>query len=367
MVYGRYSIPPIAWQDIVDTMATAEDALARLDERVSKSPIGEGWAARSHFLEAQALMGLEGELVLIEDLVLHDARMDAHAPSHELTKAHSLLRGRRRLAQIDVVGVDRKLIDQLHGRSIATNVAAAQEEDLFPPFDDENDEDNAAELTEDDDFLATLRTADDLLSKTERSLDRIADRHRYLIYDEDWDEEGRMSAWLDVVARTNDLPPTLAAVIVDDAWSALTPLQHAPGMGRLMAAATLRSRAKTRSHLALFACGLRTIPYAERRGITPVERYLAGLRALTAGAREGAKNHEAWMTAKTLLERKLAGRRSTSRLPELISLLLSRPLVSSRLIAAELDVSRRAARDLVADLGLREITGRGRFRAWSLM
>jgi len=39
-------------------------------------------------------------------------------------------------------------------------------------------------------------------------------------------------------------------------------------------------------------------------------------------------------------------------------------VVSAGLIAAELKVTQRAALGLVADLGIREVTGRGRYRAW---
>ena len=39
-------------------------------------------------------------------------------------------------------------------------------------------------------------------------------------------------------------------------------------------------------------------------------------------------------------------------------------MVSAGLIAAELKVTQRAALGLVADLGIREVTGRGRYRAW---
>ena len=43
-------------------------------------------------------MWVGGELVHVEDLVLHDERMDARAPTHELTIAHRILRARRRIA-----------------------------------------------------------------------------------------------------------------------------------------------------------------------------------------------------------------------------------------------------------------------------
>ncbi|RWD63307.1 MAG: hypothetical protein EOS60_30790, partial [Mesorhizobium sp.] len=77
--------------------ATAEDRLARLDERVAKSPIREGWIERQNFADAAAALWLDGELVHVEDLVLHDSHMDIRAPTHELTRAHAVLRARRRI------------------------------------------------------------------------------------------------------------------------------------------------------------------------------------------------------------------------------------------------------------------------------
>ena len=51
-------------------LAAAEDALARLDERVRASPIQEGFVSRTHFQDACASLWLAGELVMLEDLVL---------------------------------------------------------------------------------------------------------------------------------------------------------------------------------------------------------------------------------------------------------------------------------------------------------
>ncbi len=78
-----YALPDsLPWTALASPLARAEDALARLDERLRASPIKEGWAARAHFLDAAAALWLEGELVPIEDLVLHDAGMDVRAPTH---------------------------------------------------------------------------------------------------------------------------------------------------------------------------------------------------------------------------------------------------------------------------------------------
>src|SRR3954453_3658506 len=94
-----YVIPvPLPWTMLAGPLPAAEDALARLDERLGCSPIREGGISRTHFMDACASLWLQGELVHLEDLVLHDAAMDKRAPTHELTRAHAVLRTRRRIA-----------------------------------------------------------------------------------------------------------------------------------------------------------------------------------------------------------------------------------------------------------------------------
>jgi hypothetical protein len=96
---SSYQIPdPLPWTQLAAPLAASEDTLARLDERLAKSPIRDGWIARTHFSDAAACLWLEGELVHLEDLVLHDAGMDVRAPTHELIRAHAVLRARRRIA-----------------------------------------------------------------------------------------------------------------------------------------------------------------------------------------------------------------------------------------------------------------------------
>jgi len=91
----------LPWPRIGAPLAAAEDALARLDERLRTSPIREGFIARTHFLDACASLWLEGELVHLEDLELHDAQKDVRTPTHELTRAHAVLRARRRIASAE--------------------------------------------------------------------------------------------------------------------------------------------------------------------------------------------------------------------------------------------------------------------------
>jgi len=90
-----YSLADLPIKALLAPVAHATAALARLDERLAGSPLRDGFVERQHFADAVAALWLEGELVHLEDLVLHDARMDIRTPTHELTRAHAVLRARR--------------------------------------------------------------------------------------------------------------------------------------------------------------------------------------------------------------------------------------------------------------------------------
>jgi len=94
---------------------------------------------------------------------------------------------------------------------------------------------------------------------------------------------------------------------------------------------------------------------------------LAIAHGLIAAGELGMKEHDRLFLARTLFERKLEGRRTSSKLPELVELVLAKPLVSAGMVAKTLDMTPQAARRIVLELGLREMTGRGRFRAWGLI
>ena len=176
-----------------------------------------------------------------------------------------------------------------------------------------------------------------------------------LVYDPDWDEDARLGDWRAVVEQTRTLPPTLAAAITAEAWDAIAPLQHTPWLGRLLAAALLHQRGKTRWHLPCLHAGLKAIPRERRRAPRDAAAQLVvQLEALTAAAAAGLKDHDRWLNQRTLLARKLAGRRATSKLPALLDYVLTRPIVSAGMIAEELGITARAAQNLVAELGLRE-------------
>jgi hypothetical protein len=67
------------------------------------------------------------------------------------------------------------------------------------------------------------------------------------------------------------------------------------------------------------------------------------------------------------MERRLKDRRSNSSLPGVIEIVLSRPIVSANMVARHVGVTSRGALNLVAELGVREMTGRGRYRGWGVL
>ncbi|SSC70239.1 unnamed protein product [Ciceribacter sp. T2.26MG-112.2] len=168
-----------------------------------------------------------------------------------------------------------------------------------------------------------------------------------------------------MLRQAQDLPAVLQAIVALDAWNELSVLQHAPWLGRLLCASILRqARITTGAHLVAINLGLKTIPVDQRRHRDRQTRLLAIAHGFIAAAEMGLKEHDRLALARKMMERKLDGRRTSSKLPELVELVMAKPLVSAGMVAKTLDVTPQAARRIVLELGLREMTGRGRFRAW---
>ncbi len=371
----HYKFPfPLPWPSIVGPLGVAEDALSRLDERLRVSPIREGWIARTHFIDACASAWIDGELVHIEDLVLHDASMDIRSPTHELTRTHAVLRARRRiLLGAPQWALSPSGLNALIGRAAVSEpegqgAQGAQEEEV-----DAFDEEGFAPYGNADDgpLAGDLAGLEAIRQRTNRLLSELAARspgsRDPVVYDLDWDENARLASWREAVASLENMPSLLAAAIALLAWEEIDPLQHRAWLGRLLVGAILRGRSRTLSHLLCVNTGLREIARDRRRARDPMTKLVALLDAFAEAARRGMKEHDRWLLARRQLDRRLVGRRSNSSLPALADLVVARPILSAGLIARELKVTPRAAQDLVAVLDLREMTGRGRYRAWGIL
>ena len=368
MKIAGIDLDKLSWREIAVPLAIAEDGLARLDERLRASPIREGWVARTHFYDAAGSLWLDGELVHLEDLVLHDAAMDARTPTHELTRAHAVLRARRRIASAAADwALTQEGLASLLGRELPVQggpASALREtghlEEKAASDESETDEAWAAELAAIDAIVS--RSSAVLAGEAASPSNRKPD-----IYDPDWNEEARLEEWRDDIKRLDNLPPVLAVAAAIVAWENIEPLQSAAWLGRVLGAAILRARGKARFHLPCLCVGLRALPRETRFAHGAGPRLLTFIQAIATAAEQGLKDHDRWILARHQLERHLAGRRSTSKLPALIELMLTTPLASAQLIAKRLEITPRAAQDLIAELGIREITGRGRYRAWAII
>jgi hypothetical protein len=176
-----------------------------------------------------------------------------------------------------------------------------------------------------------------------------------------------MREWRKTIVIADQLPPTLGAAILFDAWERIEPLRRQHWLGGLLVASYLRGRGKVTSHFLAFFAGLKTIRHERRRSRDRVIRLQSFLEAMIESADLGLKEIDRLLLAQTQMEMRFKDRRSNSSLPQLARFMLSRPMVSSAMVARELRISPRGALNLLNDIGVREITGRGRYRAWGII
>ena len=400
---GAFALGAAALAGLIGPLSAADDTLARLDERLRKSPVCAGVLARADAAEACAALWAEGALVPLEDLVLHESGMDVRSPTHDLVRAHAYLRLRRMAA----AGDPKTLLTPagilgLIGRGGGFRGADGVPQENAQERAQESAQESAQERvrgrgqgaregagegaaaqgpapklgqTRAPAFAAAEKTGAPPaaepplgpLRQPGRAHAPAAAAKDPFVYDETWNEAEKLAGWHAGLAEADSLPPLLGALLLAHAWHAEEPIQRQARLAPLLAGLHLRARGRTKTHLASFYLGLRRLRPQERPH-TRLDHLRQGLAIVEAGAREGLAQHDRLILARALLVRKCRGRRETSHLPALAELLLEAPLVSVAMIAQRLAISPQAAQILVGDLGssLREITGRKRYRAWTI-
>ena len=354
---------------LLHSLTRAGEALARLDERVTRSPIRDGFLQRQNFHEAVSSLWLDGELVHVEDLVLHDARMDIRAPTNEIVNAHRILRARRLMeSHPPQWALSDHGLDLLRGRNVPSQSG-------MPTVIPDGEGTDAEEPDDVDSALADeLAEMDAVLS---RSSALVADALSYRVQPEqsanilaldqsdEESEEERFQRWRKLVDRYSEYPAPLRAAILLDAWRDMQVSDRSPWLGRQLAAALLRANGLTM--LPALNTGLRAIQRERRHSRDQEERLIAILDGMSEAADLGMKEHDRLLNGKSRMERRLIGKRSNSRLPDLVELVLANPVVSTSMIVKQLGTTPQGAMVLANQLELREMTGRGRFRAWGIL
>ena len=265
--------------ELMGPLSAADDALARLDERLRASPVRTGVLARADAAEACAALWAEGELVALEDLVLHDAGMDVRTPSHALVRAHAYLRLRRQAAAGDPENSAHPRGDFAAARPAAPapeNKAGERPGNDADPLDGQSFEAGVTaaagphENSDPDPLDAALA---DLTAAT-RAAGAILQRGAALphrdgfLYDETLDQAQNLAAWCARFEEADALPPLLGALLLARSWRLIEPVQRQAWLAPLLAGLYLRSRGRTKTHLLSFTLGLRLLRPKPRRGAT---------------------------------------------------------------------------------------------------
>lgn len=354
-----YRIGPLPLETLVLPLSEATEALVRLDEALGHSPVKEGWIARMHFHDAVASLALEGELVHLEELVLHDNSQDVRTPTVEITRAHSALRTRRRIAA--------QPADWALSREGLSAVVIRDRADAMEPGGQSS---TAHENTVENHFKAIdaiIARSSKVIEGVELEVKSAAGRDSIQPRPATATEREKLDAWLNLIQDSMGLPTLLRAALLFDAWHEADITPRAIWTGSLLVAAFLRQEGMSEHHLPVIDYGARLVARQQRQADGRERRLAAFLTAVRLGALSGRKELARLTASREQLIRRLSGRKRSAHLDGFLDLAIRSPAVTTGLTTSALGLSKQGALNLISDAGLREITGRGRYRMWALL
>jgi hypothetical protein len=365
------ALPDLPWETIAGRLEQITIAVLRFDARLEGSGLAAGWQSRCDMTEAVRALILDGHLVDVGDLVLHDAGMDVRHPTHELTRAAAALKSRRTaMARKAPWPLSIDGLSALRGIGGVADEASRPSKVTRPDPDD--DEAYPLHANDADPWKAHFAEIDALLDRTSKVLageTPLRKSRSHLVYDPDQDEAENEDLWLDLIKRTSHWPAVAAAAVAWNAWLDLNLYTRQPWLGLTMAASILRARGLT-NHLLPLAAGFKQSKFRPQGREGAREKLEGFCQVIDEALAIANKDLDRLILARELMNRVTKECRSNSKLPGLVELFLSRPLVTGPLAAKLLKVTPKAVDLMLAQLGgalPRELTGRTRYRAWGIV
>jgi hypothetical protein len=365
------ALPDLPWESIAGQLEQITIAILRFDARLEGSGLAAGWQSRCDMTEAVRALILDGHLVDVGDLVLHDAGMDVRHPTHELTRAAAALKSRRTaMARKAPWPLSIDGLSALRGIGGVADEASRPSKVKRPNPDD--DEAYPLHANDADPWKAHFAEIDALLDRTSKVLageTPLRKSRSHLVYDPDQDEAENEDLWLDLIKRTSHWPAVAAAAVAWNAWLDLNLYTRQPWLGLTMAASILRARGLT-NHLLPLAAGFKQSKFRPQGREGAREKLEGFCQVIDEALAIAHKDLDRLILARELMNRVIKECRSNSKLPGLVELFLSRPLVTGPLGAKLLKVTPKAVDLMLAQLGgalPRELTGRTRYRAWGIV
>jgi hypothetical protein len=365
------ALPDLPWESIAGRLEQITIAILRFDARLEGSGLAAGWQSRCDMTEAVRALILDGHLVDVGDLVLHDAGMDVRHPTHELTRAAAALKSRRTaMARKAPWPLSIDGLSALRGIGGVAEEASRPSKVKRPNPDD--DEAYPLHANDADPWKAHFAEIDALLDRTSKVLageTPLRKSRSHLVYDPDQDEAENEDLWLDLIKRTSHWPAVAAAAVAWNAWLDLNLYTRQPWLGLTMAASILRARGLT-NHLLPLAAGFKQSKFRPQGREGAREKLEGFCQVIDEALAIANKDLDRLILARELMNRVTKECRSNSKLPGLVELFLSRPFVTVPLAAKLLKVTPKAVDLMLAQLGgalPRELTGRTRYRAWGIV